>query len=101
VRTTDLLLSRFEKELRPIARKRLATGQLPRWASLGFGNRFGAGAPCALCDKPIQPEEIEYEIKPIGAAVQILRLHRACHSAWQLECDRLNRRLRRNPRTPH
>lgn len=100
MRTTDLLLSRFEKELRPIARKRLATGRLPRLAILRFGG-FGAGAPCALCDKPIQHEEIEYEVKPIGAAVQILRFHRACHSAWQLECDRLNRRLRRNPRTPH
>jgi hypothetical protein len=101
MRTTDLLLSRFEKELRPIARKRLATGRLPRWASLRFGDGFGAGAPCALCDKAIQPEEIEYEVKPIGAAVQILRFHLACHSARQLECDRLNRRVRRNPRTQH
>jgi hypothetical protein len=102
MRTTDLLLSRFEKELRPIARERIASGRLPHRASSRFWDGFGAGVPCALCDKPIQPEDIEYDVKPIDAAVQTLRFHKVCHSAWQLECDRLNRqsprRTSKNPR---
>jgi hypothetical protein len=98
MRTTDLLLSRFKKgikELRPIARERLAKGRLRRRVSSRFWGGFGTGVPCALCDKPIQPEEIEYKVKPIDAAVQTLRFHTVCHSARQIECGRLNRRAQR------
>ena len=59
--TSDLLLKRFERELRPIARERIARGQLPRNASTRFWGGFGTGQPCSLCDERIQPDEIEYE----------------------------------------
>jgi hypothetical protein len=61
--TTDLLLRRLEKELRLTARERIAKGQIPR----------DAGRSCALCDKPMQSDEIEYEVRPVEAAVQTLR----------------------------
>jgi hypothetical protein len=96
--TTDLLLGRLEKELRPIARERIAKGQMPREAPTRFWGGFGTGQPCALCDKPIQSDEIEYEVKPIEAAVQSLRFHRVCHYAWQLECDRVKRKPRGIPK---
>ena len=99
--TTDLLLGRLERELRPIARGRIAKGQMPGEAPTRFWGGFGSGRPCALCDKPIQSDEIEYEVKPIEAAVQTLRFHRVCHYAWQLECARVKRRPRRIPNNPH
>ena len=96
--TTDLLLRRLEKELRPIARERIAKGQMPREAPIPFWDGFGTGRACALCDKPIQSDEIEYEVKPIEAAVQPLRFHRVCHYAWQLECARVKRKPRGAPK---
>ena len=99
--TTDLLFRRLEKDLRPIARERIAKGQMPREAPTRFWGGFGTGRPCALCDKPIQSDEIDYEVKPIEAAVQTLRFHRVCHYAWQLECARVKRRPRRIPNNPH
>jgi hypothetical protein len=82
---------RLEKELRLIARELIAKGQLPHAAPIRFWGGFGTGLPCALCDQPIQSEEIEHEVRPIEAAVQALRFHRVCHYAWQLECDTVKR----------
>jgi len=98
--TTDLLLRRLEKELRPTARARIAKGQMPSEAPTRFWGGFGTGRPCALCDKPIQSDEIEYEVKPTGAAVQTLWFHRVCHYAWQLECARVKRKPRAIPKNP-
>ncbi|HWX25991.1 MAG TPA: hypothetical protein VNZ53_00950 [Steroidobacteraceae bacterium] len=98
--TTDLLLTRLERELRPIARERIAKGQLPREAFTRFWGAFGTGQPCSLCDERIQSDEIEYDV-PIEAVAQGLRFHRVCHYAWQLECDRLKRRPRGIPINPH
>ena len=97
---TDLLLGRLEKELWHFARERIAKEQLPREAPKRFWGGFGTGLPCALCDKPIQSDEIEYEVKPTGAAVQTLWFHRVCHYAWQLECARVKRKPRAIPKTP-
>jgi hypothetical protein len=98
--TTDLLLRRLEKELRSIARERIAKGQMPPEAPARFWGGFGAGRPCALCDKPIQSDEIEYEVKPIETALQTLRFHRVCHYAWQLECARVKPKPRGIPKNP-
>ena len=92
--TTDFLLKRLERELRPIARERIGKGQLPHDAPTRFWRGFGNGQPCSLCDKPIQRDEIEYKIKPIEAAVQPTRFHRICRYAWQLECERVKQRPR-------
>ena len=97
--TTDLLLRKLERELRPIARERLAKGQLPREADARLWSGFGTGQPCSLCDKPIQPGEIEYEVL-VEAVVQALRFHRVCHYAWQLESARLKPKPRGSPK-PH
>src|SRR5690349_18232356 len=83
-----------KKNCGAIARGRIAKGQMPGEAPTRFWAGFGSGRPCALCDEPIQSNEVEYEVKPIGAAVQTLRFHRVCHYAWQLECDRVKRRPR-------
>jgi hypothetical protein len=92
--TTDLLLRRVEKELRLTARERIAKEQIPREGATRFWAGFGTGLSCALCDKPMQSDEIEYEVRPVEAAVQTLGFHRVCHYAWQLECARVKRRSR-------
>jgi hypothetical protein len=101
--TTDLLLKRLEQELRPIARQRIANGQLPREELTGVWGICPIGPQlCSLCDKPIQPDEVDYEIERVGAAPHTLRFHRVCHYAWQLECARAKRSPRRSiPRNPH
>jgi hypothetical protein len=94
--TTDLMLKRLEQELRPIARQRIANGQLPRAVLTQVKDGCGSGRICSLCDKPIQPDEPEYEIERVEATAQTLRFHRVCHYAWQLECARAKRSPRRS-----
>lgn len=102
--TTDLLLEKLERELRPIARRRIANGQLPREELTGVWGNCPVARLCVLCDEPIEPDEADYEIERVGAAARTLRFHRVCHYAWQLECDRVKRSLeasRRTRRTRH
>ena len=84
----DLLLTRIEQELRLIARERIARQQLPSRGLSRMWGAYGTGQLCALCDKPIQANEVEYGIEHTGAAVQTFRFHIVCLSAWQLECAR-------------
>lgn len=83
-------LTELEEKLRPIARERIAKGQLPcEVPSRMWGGR-GTGKPCALCDRPIEWEdgELEVEERVVDGAVQIYRFHIVCQSVWQLECAR-------------
>jgi hypothetical protein len=82
-------LTKLEQQLRLIARERIANGQLPRemppsrmWAG------YGTGQSCSLCDKPIQRDEVEYEIEHPHGPVQTFRFHTVCQAIWQLECAR-------------
>jgi hypothetical protein len=80
-------LKKLEAELRPIARERIAKRQLPREASLHMWGGHGTGVLCSLCDKPIQRDEVEYEVEGhIDGPVVAFRFHVFCHSLWQLEC---------------
>jgi hypothetical protein len=78
-----------EKELRLEARRRVAAGQLPceaqqyLWAGAGDGHQR-----CSLCDRPILPEQIEYELQFNKEPQVVHRFHRICHQAWELECIR-------------
>jgi hypothetical protein len=81
-------LTKLEQALRLAARERIASRQLPSGGLSRMWGGYGTGQLCALCDKPIQPNEIEYEVEHPGAAVQTFRFHIVCLSAWQLECAR-------------
>jgi len=74
----------LEEALRPLARERIAKGQLPRSTFSRMWGGHGTGQVCSLCDKPIHPYHIEYEIEYPEAT---LRFHTACLSAWQRECS--------------
>jgi len=79
-------LTELEEALRPIARERIAKGQLPRKEPSRMLGGPGSGQICSLCDKPIERYQIEYEIEQRGASAQTFRFHTACQSIWQLEC---------------
>jgi len=82
-------LTKLEAALRPIARERIAKRQLPCEAPSKMWGGHGTGQRCALCDKPIQRDEVEYEVEGhIDGAVQAFRFHVVCQSVWQLECAR-------------
>jgi hypothetical protein len=87
-------LTHFEEALRPLARDRIAKGQLPKGALSRMWGGYGTGQLCSLCNKPIERYQIEYEVEHADALSQTLRFHTACLSAWQLECardDQLNK----------
>jgi len=89
VRRSIMPLTQLEAELRPIARERIAKGQLPREVPSKIWGGPGSGQPCALCDKPIRHEEVEYELEVhIDENARQLRFHLVCQSVWQLECAR-------------
>lgn len=82
-------LTKLEAELRPIARERIATGQLPAEGPSRMWGGHGSGAPCALCDKPIPPGDIEFEVEDqLEGTPHTFRFHMVCQSVWQLECAR-------------
>ena len=64
--------TKLETELRLVARERIARGQLPCGATSRMWGGHGSDLPCALCDKPIQPDEVEYEVelRESGACTQ-------------------------------
>lgn len=90
-------LTKLEEELRPIARECIAKGRLPcDTPSKMWGGR-GGGEPCALCGKPIERDEVEYEVEvPVDETVRTFRFHIVCQSVWQLECARYEY-LRKHP----
>jgi ferredoxin len=52
----------------------------------------GSGAACSLCDQPIRPEEVEYEVATPDRAAEsgerVLRFHLECHAIWEAECGK-------------
>lgn len=77
-----------ENALREVVRRRVAQGRLPckrqdhTWAGRG------TGLDCVVCDLPITSLQVEYELQ-FGAetASVVVRMHRPCLSAWELECS--------------
>ena len=52
-----------EEVLQPLARERIAKGQLPRGKFSRMWGVLGTGQVCSLCDKPIQAYQIEHEVE--------------------------------------
>jgi hypothetical protein len=76
-------------ELRLEARRRVDRGMLPCRPQDRMWAGSGAGLPCSLCDRPISPEQIEYELQFAANPSRLTyRFHRICHEAWELVCMR-------------
>ena len=79
----------IEEQLRAIARARIASGQLPSVTPSRMWAGLGSKQPCALCDTPIRPDLVEYEVEAtIDGTNHTLFFHRICQSVWQLEVAR-------------
>lgn len=43
----------------------------------------GSGTLCDLCHRPIEADQIEYEVElPAGACIPVLNMHLACYEEW-------------------
>jgi hypothetical protein len=73
--------------LRVRAREALLAGRLPTRRPDRLWGGPGEGTRCALCELPIEREEIGYELEfaENGHAAASHHLHLQCHSAWDSE----------------
>lgn len=74
-----------DDKLRSLARDRIADGRLPVVFSHSMQAGHGSGATCCVCEQPIEPQHIEYEVTDLRDG-RALSFHFACHAIWQLEC---------------
>jgi hypothetical protein len=79
-----------EHALRLEAKRRVADGRLPRAAPQCLWAGTGSGESCALCDRPIEIQQVEYELEFNTQAALVYRFHRICHQAWELESNSVN-----------
>jgi hypothetical protein len=76
-----------EAALVETARERIETGRLPAVSPRRTWGGPGSGAGCALCDLPVTPLEIEFEVEfaPGSVTPRVLHFHRQCHGVWDAE----------------
>ena len=78
-----------EETLRKRARDAIRAGKLPAWRPVRTWGGKGGGAACAVCDLPLAPEEVEFELEfaedsRFGPGCSC-RVHARCFAAWEFE----------------
>jgi hypothetical protein len=76
-------------DVRRLIREKIVAQSLPCRPCRAIWAGPGAGMPCAGCDRPILPTEIEFECEQPGGG--LLRFHQACYLNWEEECQHLER----------
>lgn len=77
----------LEQELRLIARQRIAEGRLPSAPPARMWGGYATGELCSLCNQPILPEQVIYEVEAtLGGTLRSFNFHAICQSSWQQEC---------------
>ena len=76
-----------EDHLRSMAGQLIAAGHLPLMIARNVTAGDGSGEHCKLCDQPVGPQRLAYEVSDIRDGA-LLVFHIICHSAWQHECVR-------------
>ena len=89
-----------ESELRALVRWRIEGGRLPLMRPDHISGRYGRGYLCCVCDRPIEPTKIEYEVETPDKLRQ-LNFHFACYVIWQRECSRLIGDSSQSPEEQH
>jgi hypothetical protein len=78
-----------EKSLRDKARAAVKAGKLPSRAPTRTWGGPGVGAPCAVCELPVQPDEMEFEIQFAhdggSPGLDKFHVHIRCFAAWEFE----------------
>jgi hypothetical protein len=79
-----------QSTLRQKAREAILAGKLPHRRPERMWAGPGVGSPCTICDKPVERDEIEYELDftpdhddPRQATP---RVHLRCFAAWEFFC---------------
>jgi hypothetical protein len=84
-----MLTLKTEPVLVSVARERITKRQLPNNLPAKMWAGPGVGQPCAVCDKPIQADEFEYECSDsIDGEERTYRFHIVCETIWNAECSR-------------
>ena len=83
-----------EQPLRAKAREVLKSGKLPnRRPDRTWGGR-GVNAPCSVCDLPVTPQQMEFEIQFArdgdAPGLDKFHVHIRCFAAWEFERARDN-----------
>jgi len=74
--------------LRTFVYERIEKGELPVLACKTFAAGYGSNNNCAVCGRPIAPEETAYATQT--ESLGDLAFHCNCYVAWQAECaDRM------------
>jgi hypothetical protein len=61
--------------------ERIQSGELPREAGAEILAGFVQDNLCALCQRPILGNEVEYVVQPVRGAI---RFHICCHAIWKV-----------------
>ena len=69
------------ERLIPLARTRIANGELPSSLPTRIFGGLSGGATCALCLEPIQAKKLEFEVDL--EAGQVRHFHPECYAAWE------------------
>jgi len=83
-----------ESTLREKAREVIQTGKLPNRRPDRTWGGLGAGADCIICNAPLKPDEVEFEIEFArngnNPGLDQYHVHLRCFAAWELERDNLD-----------
>jgi len=72
--------------LREKAREAIRQGKLPGRRPDRTCGGPGAGAICAICEKPVSKDEVEFEIQfAQGGGLDKYHVHIRCFAAWEFE----------------
>ena len=66
-----------------MVRDKIEAGTLPLDRPTKLWAGHGSGKPCASCEQPIPPSQVEYE--PQYDESPPIRLHVGCHGLWEAE----------------
>jgi hypothetical protein len=78
-----------ERLLRVKARETVENGKLPKRRPDRTWGGPGVGAACAVCDAPVTPSQLEFEIQfsrgDDNAGLDKYHVHIRCFAAWEFE----------------
>jgi hypothetical protein len=76
-------------QVREKARAVIQNGKLPRRSPDRTWGGPGVGGPCAICDLPVRPTELEFEIQfardGSNPGLDKFHVHIRCFAAWEFE----------------
>ena len=78
-----------ETILRQQARAAIQSGKMPAHRPDRTWGGPGVGAPCAICEKPVRRDELEFEVQFAHdgdtPGLDKFHLHLRCFAAWEFE----------------